>query len=136
MESFQKILTLLNPDGYILLHYPKNITALDTLVLKSLLKTFEAAGAHVAKIRKRDDDRSPEEIIVASKTRQLIGSRDFRLTQVELPRLQYVYTAIFDRDIDYSSGQVLSDERNILELLQFESITELRDKGRSHRRVE
>jgi hypothetical protein len=130
VESFNKISELLKEDGIIMLHYFSNIYGKGDIGLKSILKTFEETGLNFSLIRKKEGDRSPEEIIIASRKKQLIDEKKIRVPKLFLQNMGFADTAIFTRQYDYSQGFVLKDDKNQMEKIQFEAVKDLRNRIR------
>jgi spermidine synthase len=130
LESFNKMSELLKEDGIIMLHYFSNIYGKGDIGLKSILKTFEETGLHFALIRKKECDNSSEEIIVASKNKQLIDEKKIRVPKPSLKKIGFADTDIFVKQYDYSEGIVLRDDKNQMEKIQFEAVKDIRNRVR------
>jgi len=126
VESFNKISELLKEDGIIMLHYFGNIYGKGDIGLKSILKTFGETGLHFSLIRKKEGDKSPEEIIIASKNEQLIDEKNIRVPKPTLEKMGFADTDIFIKQYDYSEGIVLKDDKNQMEKIQFETVKDIR----------
>jgi spermidine synthase len=130
LESFNKISGLLKEDGIIMLHYFGNVYGKGGIGLKSILKTFEETGLYFSLIRKKEGDKSPEEIIIASKNKQLIDEKKIRLPKSFFEKMGFTDTDIFVRQYDYSEGIVLKDDKNQMEKMQFEVVKDIRNRVR------
>jgi spermidine synthase len=126
VESFNKISELLKEDGIIMLHYFGKIYGKGDIGLKSILKTFGETSLHFSLIRKKEGDKSPEEIIIASKNEQLIDEKNIRVPKPTLEKMGFADTDIFIKQYDYSEGIVLKDDKNQMEKIQFETVKDIR----------
>ncbi|MCW8831056.1 MAG: fused MFS/spermidine synthase [Gammaproteobacteria bacterium] len=126
VESFRRILELLNPGGFVILHYFSDIPGMKKNALYSLMKTMDQSGAFFALAKKNEGDQSPEQLLFMSNDPQIIVDRGLRIPKRVVTRYNIPYNNFMLTDIDYSSGQILTDDKNNLEKIQLDGIVGIR----------
>lgn len=130
VEAFKKMLTLLNEDGFIILHYFSNVYGTGDFGLHSIMKTLDQSGAFFSFARKIEADKSPEQLLFASNNPEIIKYKSFRIPKNVVDNFGIVVQDYFDSSTDYSDGVLLNDDVNSLEKVQFEVVKGIRDKLR------
>ena len=135
VEAFNKLLTLLNKDGYIMLHYFSNVYGKGDYGLQSIMKTFSEIGAFFSLIKKLPGDTSSEQILIAASKPELIGSRTLRFPKVLSAYYGFPVTDYYEKDTDFQDGEVLTDETNNLDRVQFEVVEDIRNHIRNDEKL-
>ena len=131
VEAFKKMSTMLKPNGFIILHYFSNVYGSGDFGLHSIMKTMERAGCFFAFVKKNENDKNPEQLLIASNQPQIIpATSKFRIPLQSIQNFGFVYNDFLDKTIDYSTGTTLYDGNNALEKLQLQVVKDIRDRLR------
>ncbi len=130
VESFRRILKLLNPGGFVILHYFSDMHGTGEYGLHSLMKTMDQSGAFFALARKNEGDQSPEQLLFMSNNPQIIVDRGLRIPRRIVTSYNFAINNFMLTNIDYSSGQVLTDDKNNLEKIQLDVVVGVRKEVR------
>jgi spermidine synthase len=131
VEAFEKILSLLNRDGYMMLHYFSDVFGKGDYGLKSIMKTLSRTGAFFSLIRKIPGDKSAEQIVIAANNPELIGNRKFRFPERLSELHGFPVTDYYVQDLQFEDGEVLTDEKNNLDRVQFGIVEDIRNHIRT-----
>lgn len=132
VEAFQKMLKMLKPNGFIVLHYFSDVYGTGKIGLKSVLKTFNRAGAFAGLIKKQETDKNPEQIIIASNKPEIISNLKFRMPLNIINTYGFITQNIFDKNFDTTDGLILNDGNNSLEKVQLNVVKEIRARLREN----
>jgi len=128
VESFKRILELLNPGGFVILHYFSDLLGTGEYGLHSLMKTMDQSGAFFALAKKNEGDQNPEQLLFMSNDPQIIVERKLRISKGIVMNYNIPYNNFMLTNIDYSSGQVLTDDKNNLEKIQLDIVVGVREE--------
>jgi spermidine synthase len=129
LEAFERMSELLKPNGFIILHFFGNIFNTGDLALHSIMKTLEKSGLFFAQVKKAKGDRSPEQLLIASNYPEIIPSENFRISKEK--RHNFILSQFLQKDIDYSDGQLITDAKSTLDIIQFSVVESIRKVVRS-----